>query len=670
MKKLLLSLVMLFHGTALLFAETMQEDSCEVCIYGASSAGVIAARAVALQGKSLCLIEPGFRIGGLSSGGLGQTDIGNKQVVEGLSKEFYRRVGRHYGRLESWIFEPKVALSAFERMLREVGAEPWCGYRLAEVRKEGRRLTGIVVENPRTGIRRHIRARIFIDCSYEGDLMAEAGVSYFVGRESNATYGETWNGVQLLQGHQFPDGIDPYIVPGDPASGLVWGVTADSLQPRGSGDNRLQAYNYRICLTDDPANRLPIARPVDYDSTRYELLARLIAARPERQSLHDYFIWSPMPNRKTDVNNLGGFSTDAIGLNAGYAEASYEERERIARAHTSYTLGLLYFMAHDSRVPEALRNRMSVWGLPLDEYPENGHWTPQLYVREARRLKGEYVVTQHDCEGRTRVDDPVGMAAYTMDSHNCQRIVVVKQGRAMVKNEGNVEVGGFPPYPISYRALIPQREECTNLLVPVCLSASHIAYGSIRMEPVFMVLGQAAAIAAGLALDRDADVQEISGKEIRAIFAADPRMDGSVPDLILDDAALEIPAGSPWQRVPWGYGPGSLALDRKAEAEPLRYEFTVARSGDYAVYAYYHRNEDAAQRMTFEVNDGEHTDRIEVQSDTIRIAGQTRGEWIPLGVRRFDAQRKAFVAFCPEDRSGHTYADAIQLVAVEKNRKR
>lgn len=670
MKKLLLALAVLFQEPNAVSARAIAEDSCDVCIYGASSAGVIAARAVALQGKSLCLVEPGFRIGGLSSGGLGQTDIGNKQVVEGLSKEFYRRIGRHYGLLESWIFEPKVALSVFEEMLAEVKVEPRCGYRLAEVLKNGSRLVGIVVENPHSGERRRIRARVFIDCSYEGDLMAKAGVSYCVGRESNDTYGETWNGVQLLQGHQFPDGIDPYVIPGDAASGLVWGVAADSLQPRGSGDDRLQAYNYRICLTDDPANRLAIERPADYDSTRYELLARLIAARPERQALHDYFIWSPMPNRKTDVNNLGGFSTDAIGMNAGYAEASYDERERIAREHTSYTLGLLYFMAHDPRVPEALRRRIEVWGLPRDEYPENGHWTPQLYVREARRMKGKYVVTQHDCEGRTRADDPVGMAAYTMDSHNCQRIVVVKQGRAMVKNEGNVEVGGFPPYPISYRALIPQRKECTNLLVPVCLSASHIAYGSIRMEPVFMVLGQAAAIAAGLAVERDADVQEISGQEVRALFAADPRMDGSVPDLVIDDADLEIPDDSPWRHVGWGYGPGSRALDPDAAAEALRYEFSVDRSGDYAVYAYYHRNEDAAPRMTFEVNDGKRSERIEVLRDTIRILGQTRGEWVPLGVRRFERGRRASVSFCPEDRSGRTYADAIQLVAVEKNRKR
>src|SRR5690606_23293193 len=322
-----------------------------------------------------------------------------------------------------------------------------------------------------------------------GDLMARAGVSYRVGREDNSEYNETINGVQLMDGHQFPDGIDPYKTPGKPRSGLLWGISDEKLLPNGTGDKKVQAYNYRICLTSDPDHQISITRPEDYDPSRYELLLRLFEAFPHKRKLNDYFIWSHMPNRKTDINNRGPFSTDMIGMNYGYPDGSYEERERIIRDHTVYTKGLLYFFAHDPRAPQRLRDEMRQWGYPKDEYVEYGHWTPQLYIREARRMVGSYVMTQHNCQGREVVADGVGMAAYTMDSHNTQRIVV----DGMVKNEGNVEIGGFGPYPISYRALTPKAEECRNLLVPVCLSATHIAFGSIRMEPVFMVLAQSAA---------------------------------------------------------------------------------------------------------------------------------------------------------------------------------
>lgn len=408
-----------------------------------------------------------------------------------------------------WTFEPSAALKVFEDMIAEAGIEVVLGERLNRnggVTKDGNAIVSISMESGKV-----LSGKVFIDATYEGDLMAAAGVSYFVGREANSLYGETYNGVQLLDGHQFPDGVDPYVVAGDPDSGLLWGISDAKLKEKGSGDKLVQAYNFRICLTDNTDNQVPITRPDDYDSTRYELLVRLFEVQADKRDINDYFIWSLMPNAKTDINNRGGFSTDMINYSHGYAEGTYAEREAIVKAHSAYTRGLLYFYASDPRVPKELQDEVRRWGYPKDEYVDTDNWSPQLYVREARRMVGEYVMTQANCVGEEVVDDPVGLAAYTMDSHNCQRIVVDGQ----VKNEGNVEVGGFPPYPISYRAIVPKKAEATNLIVPVCLSASHIAFGSIRMEPVFMVLGQSAAIAASQAIDNDVAVQDVEYAQLK-----------------------------------------------------------------------------------------------------------------------------------------------------------
>lgn len=511
----------------------------DVVIYGGSSGGIAAAIQCSRMGKSVVLIEPSQRIGGLTTGGLGQTDIGNKQVIGGISREFYQNIRKHYGdsshwkwqkreeyrdggqtRTEEgedamWTFEPLAALDVYKAMIAAENIELVLGRRLNRetgVTKADTRITQITMEDGSV-----YSGRVFIDATYEGDLMAAAGVTYFVGREANNLYGETYNGIQLLDGHQFPDGVDPYVKAGDPASGLLWGISDNQLAEQGSGDDLVQAYNFRICLTDDEENRISITRPENYDSTKYELLLRLFEAQPGKREVNDYFIWSLMPNDKTDINNRGGFSTDMINMSHDYAEAGYEEREAIVKAHRDYTRGLLYFYTSDPRVPRELREEVRRWGYPKDEYTDTGNWSPQLYVREARRMQGAYVMTQAHCVGEDVVEDPIGMAAYTMDSHNCQRIVVDGQ----VKNEGNVEVGGFPPYPISFRAIVPKKEEATNLLVPVCLSASHIAFGSIRMEPVFMVLGQSAATAASLAIDGGVDVQDVVYDELRELLVAD-----------------------------------------------------------------------------------------------------------------------------------------------------
>ena len=494
-------------------AQTVQSD---VCVFGATSAGVAAAVEAAREGRKSVLTEFGGHLGGMTSGGLSQTDIGNKGAIGGLARDFYQRMGRHYGTNEAWKLEPSVAERVFNDMLAEAGVTVFFHQRLYSVQTNHARIQSITMEDGAV-----FQARMFIDASYEGDLMAKAGVSFFVGREANAVYHETLDGIRgVTPKHQFTVAVDPYLRTGDPSSGVLPLIEDQAPGQPGEGDHSVQAYNFRLCLTQDPTNKLPIASPGDYDPARYELLARYIealVAAGQKPRLSEFMHIQPMPHGKTDINNNGGISTDFIGGNTGYVEGTYAERERIWRAHEDYTRGFFYFLANSPRVPEVLKDEMRSWGLCKDEFTDAGGWPHQLYIREARRMISDYVMTENNCRYSMRVPDPIGLAAYTMDSHNCRRIV--RNGR--VENEGDVQVGGFPPYQISYRSMVPRESECENLLVPVCLSASHIAYGSIRMEPVFMVLGQSSAMAAGLALEEKVAVQKIQYDELsRRLLAA------------------------------------------------------------------------------------------------------------------------------------------------------
>ena len=480
----------------------MARLEADLCIYGGNAGGVIAALAAARLGRKVILLEPGPKIGGMTTSGLGLTDMGNKAAIGGLAREFYRRLGRAYGTDEAWNFEPHVAQRVFDEWVREAGIEVHTRQFIKGIEKSGARITALRTESGLT-----VRAGMFIDASYEGDLMATAGVSHTVGREDNATYGEQINGAQIHRKHQFDFPVDPYLIPGDPSSGLLPGIEAGE-PVVGAGDHRLQAYCFRMCLTDDPANRVPFTRPAGYDPQAYELLARYLAA-----GWRDVFVkFDRLRVRtKTDTNNHGAISTDFIGQNYDWPRADYATREKIFQAHVTYQRGLHWFMANAPEVPVEVRERYATWGLPRDEFPETNGWPHQLYVREARRLLSDYIMTEHNCRGTRLAPEAVALAAYTMDSHNCRRFV--RDGR--VWNEGDVQQHGFPPYPIAYRAIIPRAAECENLLVPVCLAASHIAYGSIRMEPVFMVLGESAGIAAHLALERNSSVQEVPYPELR-----------------------------------------------------------------------------------------------------------------------------------------------------------
>ncbi len=505
-------------------------ESADVIIYGGTSAAIVAAVQVKESGKSVIVVSPDKHLGGLSSGGLGFTDTGDKSVIGGLARDFYHRVYLHYAdsagwRWQSqaeygnkgqgtpaidgdartmWIFEPHVAERIFEDYVTKYGLDvrrdEWLD-RENGVAKEGDRIVSITTLGGKT-----YTGKVFIDATYEGDLLAAGGVSYHVGREANSVYGEQWNGVQvgvLHHDHWFKADISPYRVPGDSTSGLLYGVSGEHPGEYGAGDHRLQAYCFRMCLSNHPDNRVAFPRPDNYNPENYELLARVFASG-WRETFRKF---DPVPNRKTDTNNHGPFSTDFIGANYDYPEASYERRREIVKAHEDYQQGLMYFLANDPKVPQDVREEMAQWGLAADEFTDNGNWPHQLYIREARRMVGQYVMTEHDTFSEREIADPVGMGSYTLDSHNVQRYV---KPDGFVQNEGDIGVKPKAgPYRISYGSLVPKREECTNLLVPVCVSSSHIAFGSIRMEPVFMILGQSAAVAAALAIDGDMAVQDV-----------------------------------------------------------------------------------------------------------------------------------------------------------------
>lgn len=459
----------------------------------------------------------------------GYTDTGNKATIGGLSREFYHRVWLHYNDSNSWkwekheeygnkgqgtpamdgenrtmwIFEPHVAEKVFEDFISEynipIYRDEWLNRESGIVTKEGK----IVSFTTLSG--KTFEGKMFIDATYEGDLMASANVSYTVGREACSEYNEQWNGVQAgvyHHGHYFKSDISPYVIPDDPNSGLLPYISSEPIQPNCTGDDKIQAYCFRLCMSNHPDNRVPFEKPENYDPKNYELLARVFES-----GWDEWFNkYDMIPNRKTDTNNHGPFSTDFIGMNYDYPEASYERRKEIIKEHENYQKGVLYFVSTDKRIPEDVRNEMSKWGLAKDEFTDNGNWPHQLYIREARRMIGHYVTTENEVLGKINVKDPVGMGSYTMDSHNIQRYVT---GEGYVQNEGDVGVHPGKPYKISYGSIVPKKEECTNLLVPVCVSSSHIAFGSIRMEPVFMILGQSAATAACMAIDRKEAVQDI-----------------------------------------------------------------------------------------------------------------------------------------------------------------
>jgi ribulose 1,5-bisphosphate synthetase/thiazole synthase len=672
-------------------------NETDICIYGGTASGVAAAVQAARMGQSVVLIEPTRRLGGLTTGGLGQTDIGNKQAIGGIAREFYQRVRRHYtndaawkwetrqqyqdgGQTRTapnegamWTFEPSVALKILNDFVSEANVSVVYGERLdlkAGVTTRGnnpKRITEIRMESGR-----RFRAKMFIDATYEGDLLAKAGVSYTVGREANAQYNETLNGVQTAQGiyHQLQRGVDPYVRKGGSSSGLLPGIDPTGPGVEGAGDRRVQAYCFRMCLTDRAENRIPFAKPDGYRELDYELLFRNFEAGETSTP----WIHSLMPNRKTDINNRLGFSTDFIGQNYDYPEANYAERVRIKERHKQYQQGLMWTLGNHPRVPEKIRAQVGPWGLCKDEFVETGGWQEQLYIREARRLVGETVMTQHHCEHREVAKDAVGLAAYGMDSHHVQRHL---DANGHVRNEGDVQVRVAGPYPISYRALVPKSAECANLLVTVALSASHIAYGSIRMEPVFMVLGQSAATAAALAIKDNVPVQKLDYEKLRTRLAADkqvleakiqprplPTPLAQLEGIVVDDTqatkvgqwiASTVPE---MRRVGTGY-----VHDGDARNGEAKIVFTpdLPAAGEYEIRVYFPPNPNRAARVpvTVTVSGGEtRITHINQRSET------TQGV-VPLGRFKLPAGKLTSVTLSNRDTDGYVVADGVQFLPVK-----
>jgi hypothetical protein len=522
----------------------------DVIVYGDASGGVTAAIQAARMGKSVILISQYGHLGGMTSSGLGWTDIGNTAILGGLSREFYHRVYQHYQQDSAWnheprskfqnkgqgspalnpetelasTFEPKVAEAVFDAMVKQAGVKVIKGHldldpsHANRVVKSKARITSIRLEDGTI-----VKGKMFIDASYEGDLMAAAGVSFVMGRESNAEYGETGNGITgPRHGNQLRTGLDPYVVKGDASSGLLPGVNADMGGKIGDGDHRFQAYCYRLALTKVVANRVPIPKPANYDAADFEILFRAI----EKGQHVRFFKTTMVPNAKTDANNASGISCDFIGGNYGtidgkrwnWATLNRKQREAVAAKHRYWQLGLLWTLQHHPRVPKKLRDEIMPWGLAKDEFVDNDNWPYNIYVREARRMKSDFVMTENHCKLKVPVEESVGMGAYTLDSHNVQRFVF----KGMIKNEGDIQTYlRGKAYSISYRSIVPRKSECENLLVPWSLSATHIAFGSIRMEPVFMILGQSAATAACMAIDDKTSVQAVPYKKLRARLVKD-----------------------------------------------------------------------------------------------------------------------------------------------------
>jgi FAD dependent oxidoreductase len=506
-------LLMVLFAAPLQAAET--PPPTDLLVYGGTASGVMTAYSAAREGLHVVLLEPGVHLGGMVTGGLSATDLGHFTIIGGYTRAFYMAAAAHYGvhdldHPKNWLSEPHVDEEIFRTLLHDAGVTVHFHERLREhdgVERDGKHLVSLTTAD---GTR--WPAKIFADCSYEGDLMAQAKVTYTWGREAATQYGEGLAGVRAdTPKHQFLWPLSAY----DDQHHLLPEIDAGPLAAPGSGDKKVQAYNFRLILTNDPSNRVPFPRPQGYDRARFALLERYLNEFPQHMGRAPRFgdIANPVmiPNHKADFNNNGPVSTDYIGHSWSYPEATYAAKAALWQDHLLYTQSFIYFISTDPKVPASLRAEVNEWGLPRDEFADTDHWPPQLYIREGRRMVGEYVMRQADLQSERTKSDSIGMGSYNSDSHNIQRIAMAD---GAVKNEGDVQVP-VEPYEIAYRSILPRRAEAENLLVPVCLSASHAAYSSVRMEPQYMIIGQAAGVAAALAIHSNTSLQDVAIPELQ-----------------------------------------------------------------------------------------------------------------------------------------------------------
>lgn len=695
------SLVFLSCGSTVIAAQKKQIEA-DVIVYGGTSSGVIAAVQAKKMGKSVIIVTPDKHLGGLTAGGLGWTDTGNKGVIGGLSRDFYHRIWKKYQQPSAWrwqkkseygnrgqgtpaidgknrtmwIFEPHVAEEVFEDYVREydipVHRDEWLD-RSGGVTKDGSRISSITMLSGKS-----FAGKMFIDATYEGDLLATAGIDYHVGREANSVYGENWNGVQtgvLHHRHHFgvlKKKISPYVIPGDPTSGVLPRISTEPPGEYGMGDKRVQAYCYRYCATNDPENRVPFPKPDGYDAKQYELLLRIYEAG-WRETFGKF---DPLPNHKTDTNNHGPFSTDNIGMSYDYPEGSYERRREILDEHRRYQQGWLYFVANDPRVPSEVQAKMQKWGLAKDEFTDNGNWPHQIYVREARRMIGKFVMTENELTKRKATPDPVGMGSYTIDSHNVQRYITPE---GYVQNEGDIGVK-ISPYTIAYGSLVPKKSQCENLMVSICVSSSHIAFGSIRMEPVFMILGQSAATGAVMALDSDLAVQDVPYHRLRERLLKDgqvleyvaPKKSDTkplktsyinpqqLPGIVLDDEVATLTGE--WKAssatpgfVGHGYRHNQTSKVGDATA---RFETKLPRDGRYEVLISWTAHSNRSSGVSAEIISYKEKSKVVTLDQTKPPAKE--GQFRSLGVYPFSKDRKAVVVVSNTQPDGYVIIDAVQ----------
>ncbi|MBN2163152.1 MAG: FAD-dependent oxidoreductase [Pontiellaceae bacterium] len=667
-------------------AFSAQEPHHDIVVYGGTSGAVAAAVQAARSGRSVVLISPIEHLGGMTSSGLGWTDLGDPDILGGISREFYEAVYDYYQDAAAWdwqsmnlsmsgqsgpafnsslgiasIFEPGVAEQIFNDLLYDAGVTLVQGQLDLQdgINKSGTEITSLTLDDGR-----EFPGSIFIDATYEGDLLPGAGVSFVIGREANAAYGEAYNGIQTERAvkNQLPSGIDPYVVPGDSSSGLIAGVGSDPVGTDGAADHRLQSYCYRMVLTDVEANRVMVPQPADYNEADYELLFRAI----EAGQTAGFFKFSLMPNRKTDSNNTGGISTDFIGKNYGpdwsWPTLNYAERAAVAKAHENWQRGLIWTLQNHPRVPETIRNSYGSWGLPVDEFTDNDHWPWQIYVREGRRMVSDFVMTEDYCRGVQVAYDSIAMGAYAMDSHNVRRQVV----NGEVRNEGDVQSKLSNPYPIAYRAIVPKENECTNLLVPWSLSASHIAFGSIRMEPVFMTLAQSAAIAADLALDHGSSVQQVDYTELRPVLIAAGQALGDPippqPETVIDNADAEVQITGSWLSASTtpGFAGSDYLHDNNEGQGTKNVFFPFFGSGYYRVYLRWTSHDNRASNVPIEINqaNGLAVKQVDQRSDG--------GVWNLLGIYPFSGAAGEGVRILNTGANGYVVADAVGFAAIDE----
>jgi hypothetical protein len=677
----------------------LQAEEHDVVIYGGTCAAVISAVQVKKMGKTVIIVSPDKHLGGLSSGGLGFTDTGNKAVIGGLARDFYHRIYLHYQKPESWkqqkqseygnkgqgtpamdgenrtmwIFEPHAAEGVFEDYIKEFGIEvvrdEWLD-RAKGVKKDGDRIVRITTLSGKT-----YAGKMFIDTTYEGDLMAAAGCDYHVGREANSVYGEEHNGVQvgvLHHGHHFgkvKPPVSPYKIPGDPKSGVLPRVSTEDPGKFGEGDKKVQAYCFRSCYTNVPDNRIPFPKPEGYDASQYEILLRVL-----NTGWGEFFEkFDPIPNHKTDTNNHGPFSFDNIGYNYDYPEASYERRKEIIAEHRTYQQGLLWFVANDPRVPKKVQEELRQWGLPKDEFTDNGHWSHQLYIREARRLIGDYVMTENELRKKKPTPESVGMGSYTIDSHNVQRYITPE---GFVQNEGDIGVSTNGPYEIAYGSLVPKKGQGSNLLVPVAMSASHIAYGSIRMEPVFMILGQSAATAAVFAIEDNLPVQRVPYVKLKERLLKDgqvlqysgPKSSRGIEakklkGIVLDDTQAKVTGH--WQEsgaakgfIGDGYQHDGNAKDGLSS---LRFEPKLEKPGKYRLQLAVPPNSNRATNALVEV---QHLGGVKKLPIDLKSGKEAEGVfWIDLG--EFDCGNDTAISISNAGADGYVVVDGARWLPLE-----